>query len=95
MRENIIIRTRTYQSSIDGIVIDVVPTSKVRVLERNVTNDQEPADAHAVVRRRPFQQCFQRRKTKRLPDQLREGRVGAVRQCVDDSDEEEKVSLRV
>lgn len=71
------------------------PTSKVGLLESNIADHQEPADADTVVRSGSFEQSLQGREAKRLPDELGKGRVGTVGESVNDGDEEEEVGLRV
>lgn len=70
-------------------------TSNIRLLQGHISDNQEPANADAVVRGRTFKQCLQRREAERLPNELRECRVGTVREGIDDGNKEEEVGLRI
>lgn len=70
-------------------------TAQVGPLESDDADGQEPADAECVVGSRALEEGFEVGEAEGLPDELGEGRVGAVGQGVDDGDEEEEVGLGV
>lgn len=89
LRERLLSVSKVDRLQSDGL------TAKTGLFVSDYAHRNEPADADAVVRSRAFEESFKRREAERLPNELRERCICAVRQSVDDAEEREEVCLRI
>jgi hypothetical protein len=75
--------------------MDDILTAEARLLVGDHSYCQEPADAHAVVRRRALQESLEWSEAEGLPNELGESSVCAVGQGVDDAHEREEICLGI